>query len=72
MNILSRFPSWLTMSQGTLNWLWQQKDEDGYWDFGSQTSFCIDFPISESWRKPLNRRVDYSTCALALLRRVFD
>lgn len=72
MNILTRFPSWREVSVSTLNRLWDQRDNQGLWDFGSQIAWCTDFPLSESWRQSMNRRVDYSTCILVLLRRYSD
>lgn len=72
MNILTRFQTWREVSTITLNTLWSQRDGDGLWDFGSQVARCSDFPLSESWRKGMNRKVDYSTCMLALLRKHFD
>ncbi len=72
MNIIARFPSWRAISFPTLNQIWEGRGCDDWWDFGRQTSSWIDYPISESWRKVINRKVDYSTCVLALLRKVFD
>jgi hypothetical protein len=72
MNILTRFASWRQTGTETLNRLWEQRDAHGLWDFGRQTAWCADFPLSESWRRRLNRKVDYTTCILAVLRRWFD
>jgi len=72
MNILARFAAWRQDRADTLNWLWEQRDDQGFWDFGSQTARCADFPLSENWRNRLQRKVDYSTCMLAVLRRWFD
>ncbi len=72
MNILSRFGCWREICAPTLNRLWEQRDEHGLWDFGSQIARSVDFPLSESWRHSANRKMDYSTCMLVLLRRVFD
>lgn len=72
MNILTRFSCWREQCVDTLDQLWESRDQGGGWDFGSQIARCIDFPLSEDWRKSLKRRTDYSTCVLALLRRYFD
>jgi hypothetical protein len=72
MNILRRFASWQQVSINTLNRLWDQRDGEGYWDFGSQLVRCIDFPLSENWRQQAKRKVDYSTCMLVVLRHWFD
>jgi hypothetical protein len=72
MNILTYFSSWREVSLTMLNRLWGMRDDMGLWDFGPQIARSIDFPISESWRERGKRKVDYSTCVLALLRRYFD
>ncbi len=72
MSILSRFPSWRKVSADGLNQLWQQRNPAGLWDFGPQTRWCMDLPISESWRTRINRQVDYSTCMLSIFRRYLD
>jgi hypothetical protein len=72
MNILSRFISWREVSVGLLNQLWIQRNDQGLWDFGSQIARSVDFPLSNSWRQSINRRLDYSTCSLILLRKYFD
>ena len=72
MNLLSRFGSWREISVDTLNQLWEQRDKQGLWDFGSKITRSIDFPLSETWRQSSKRKQDYSTCILALLRKYFD
>jgi hypothetical protein len=71
MNLLSRFGSWREISVDTLNQLWEQRDKQGLWDFGSRISQSIDFPLSDTWRQSIKRKMDYSTCILALLRKYF-
>jgi len=72
MNILSRFPLWRQTSTDCMNRVWEQRAADGFWDFGSHIAPTVDFPLSANWRRKDNRRLDYSTCILALLRRYFD
>jgi hypothetical protein len=72
MNLISRLASWRGVCVDMLNQLWHQRDEDGLWDFGLKISRSIDFPLSDSWRESSNRKLDYSTCVLALLRKYFD
>ncbi|HEX9090893.1 MAG TPA: hypothetical protein VF831_05355 [Anaerolineales bacterium] len=72
MGILSRFAAWKEVSQDALNQLWAQRDEYGLWDFGSRIARGVDFPLSESWRHRSQRKQDYSTCILVLLRKYFD
>jgi hypothetical protein len=72
MNILSRFAAWREISLNSLNQLWEQRDEQGWWDFGSQVARSVEFPLSESWRQNIRRKIDYSTSMLVLLRKCFD
>lgn len=72
MSILSRFTTWREICMASLNQLWTQRDEQGLWDFGSHITRTIDFPLSSNWRKRNNRKVDYSTYILVLLRKYFD
>lgn len=72
MNIITRFKFWRDVSTNTLNRLWEQRNVDGLWDFGSSIARCVEFPISDSWRQVRNRRMDYSAHILSLLRKYFD
>jgi hypothetical protein len=72
MNILSRFAAWREISLETLNQLWSWRDEHGWWDFGSRLARSAEFPLSESWRQSMRRKMDYSGSMLVLLRKCFD
>jgi hypothetical protein len=72
MNILTRFNSWREISINVLNRIWEQRDKDSLWDFGSRITSCVEFPLSDSWRQVRNRRLDYSTSILILLRKFYD
>jgi hypothetical protein len=72
MNILTQFYAWREVSVNVLNRIWEQRNQDGMWDFGSRIASCVEFPLSDSWRQPKNRRLDYSTCILILLRKFYD
>jgi phage baseplate assembly protein W len=72
MNILSRFDCWREICTEPLNHVWGQRDEHRLWDYGCKISRCIDFPLSENWRKVRKRKMDYSTYVLVLLRKYFD
>jgi hypothetical protein len=47
------------------------RDEQGWWDFGKQLGRCAEFPLSESWRHHINRKMDHSTHMLVILRKYF-
>jgi phage baseplate assembly protein W len=72
MNIISQFSCWREICAHVMDQLWDQRDDQGMWDFGSQIAQSIDFPLSESWRQRENRKIDYSTCLLILMHRFFD
>lgn len=72
INLLSRFGSWKEISIGALNHLWEERDKQGLWDFGTRISRSIDFPLSETWRPSTKRKQDSSTYILILLRKYFD
>ena len=63
--ILSRFRSWPTLAGAAMESLVALRDQAGLWDLGPGTFL----QISESWRRPVNRRIDSSVFALLLLKR---
>ncbi len=67
LEILSTFQSWRERAAGAVDWLWNQRNPAGLWDFGTKVSKCSYFPLSDDWRKPFNRSIDHSTRILALL-----
>jgi len=72
LEILSYFPSWCRFAGDLIGWLWTQRNAEGLWDFGPRASMSVYFPLSESWRKMKYRQHDWSTRALALLRKFYD
>ena len=72
MQLLSEFPTWRKLASDSIDWLWRQRNEAGWWDFGPRGSWSPLFPLSESWRKKTSRRNDYSTTVLALLRTYYS
>ncbi|GMQ59871.1 hypothetical protein AN1V17_42710 [Vallitalea sediminicola] len=49
-------------------WLLNNIQEDGLWDMGQTSKDNMQFPLSESWRKSLNRKID---CTLRLQRLLY-
>ncbi len=70
--LLARFASWVEMAPAVLNWLWQQRDAEGLWDVPAGGGRSFAFPLSESWRRTQNRRIDWSVTILRLVSRYFD
>ena len=50
--------------------MWRLRDDDGLWDLGRRGSTSTWFPLADFWRKPLNRRLDWSTRVLVLLSKL--
>lgn len=69
LEILSAFQNCRDMMAQAMDWLWQQRNPDGLWDFGSKVSKSLYFPLSDDWRKTGNRSIDHSTRVLALLQK---
>jgi len=69
--LLSRFGLWRELAGEVLNWIWDQRSAQGFWDLGSKIARkpYSSFPLSESWRRPENRLIDGTLEMLALLSR---
>jgi hypothetical protein len=72
LELLSHFPSWRRFADNTIDWLWTQRNTEGFWDFGPRASMSTYFPLSESWKRKRCRQHDWSTRVLALLRKYYD
>jgi len=70
LEMLSRlFPAWVSFAQGSIEWLWAQRNEQGFWDFGPRPGSLSYFPLSDSWKTKQVRAFDWTTRILVLLRR---
>jgi len=65
------FPAWAGLAGEAVAWLWARRDEQGFWDLGPRPASLSNLPLSSSWRSPHNRRFDWTTRVLALLRRYY-
>jgi len=72
LEILSCFPSWREQGKSMVDWLWEQRNSEGLWDFGPRASMTVYFPLSESWRRKQQRQHDWTTRVLILLREYHD
>lgn len=41
-----------------VEWLQQNRNDEGYWDLGSAAKDGMNFPLSDSWRSAINRKKD--------------
>jgi hypothetical protein len=66
------FPGWVDCAQEAVSWIWEQRDAEGTWDFGPRPGYVSVLPLSDSWRRRQDRRFDWTTRVLVLLRRFCD
>lgn len=66
------FPTWVYFAKPAVDWIWEQRGREGYWDFGLRSPSSRFFPLSENWRRRENRLLDWTTRVLILLRRYAD
>jgi hypothetical protein len=52
------------------DWLVRNRDGDGFWDMGPEARDGVHFPLSESWRRPMNRKIDCTVRILSLLQSI--
>jgi hypothetical protein len=71
VEVLSGFRSWKRVAEEGIRWLWDECQVDDLWDCSPQRGRTPYFPLSESWRKRGDRRIDCSTRILVLLRKWF-
>jgi len=69
LELLSLFPSWPGFAKDAIQWLWNQRSPEGFWDFGPRPTSSVALRLSESWRRKAARRFDWTTRVLVLLWR---
>lgn len=63
--LLSSYTCAKTKLQYFKTWVNNNVSEDGFWDIGNLVKDKIYFPLSDSWRKPINRKID---CTIKIQR----
>lgn len=63
--LLSSYTYAKTNLQYFKSWINNNVSEDGFWDMGNLVKDKIYFPLSDSWRKPINRKID---CTIKIQR----
>lgn len=71
LELLSLFPSWRKAASNVIDWLWTNRNDEGFWDLGPRASMSVYFPLSENWRMRKRRQHDWSTRVLTLLRKYY-
>jgi hypothetical protein len=62
------FPAWVRFARPSVDWLWAQQNDQGFWDLGPRPPFSSYLPLSDSWRRTQDRVFDWTTRVLSLLR----
>ncbi len=68
IELVCRFPTGRDLCAPLLNWLWQERSEEDFWDFGAVARRDLAFPLSENWKNALDRKTDCSIAVLSLMR----
>ncbi|WDV45141.1 hypothetical protein PV797_16685 [Clostridiaceae bacterium M8S5] len=63
--LLSRYEGCKDKFVEFTNWINKNVSEDGFWDMGKIARDKMNFPLSESWRKSINRKID---CTVRIIR----
>ena len=65
------FTSWVKFASAGMDWLWNQRTADGFWDFGPRAIRLNILPFSDHWRASRNRVIDWTTRSLILIARYY-
>ncbi len=73
LEMLARlFPTWRHFAQPSIDWIWRQRNAQGYWDFGPRPNSIAFLPLSTDWRERESRLYDWTTRILVLLRKYYE
>lgn len=56
--LLSNYSLSKSKSKDFINWVNENNLEDGFWDMGKIVKDNMQYPLSDSWRKVINRKID--------------
>lgn len=71
VELLAEYKEAKEMLQFIRVWLINNSDIDGLWDMGSSVKNGIEYPISDSWRKNINRKIDCTVRIMALQKKLW-
>ena len=69
-NLLCSYSSAKIKLNYFIEWLNNNKSKDGFWDMGQSVKDKIQFPLSNSWRKTINRKIDCTVRILKILSKL--
>ncbi len=58
LDVLSGYQSAKAKLRFAIDWIENNKDENGQWDLGKDAKDNVNLPLSDSWRKPEYRKAD--------------
>lgn len=67
--ILSKYSGIKSRVKNFKNWIYSNLEEN-FWDLGKINRDLIHFPLSDSWRKNLNRKIDSTLRILNLMNKI--
>ena len=70
LELLSRYDTAREKLGFAVDWINDNKDEDGQWDMGAKANDGVYFPVSDSWKKAEDRKADCTNRIKALLNRI--
>lgn len=68
LRILARFRTGKALISEALHWLESQSTREGWWIYPASPAVDPNLPLSESWRRSLNKSIDCTVNVLSLLR----
>lgn len=68
LHILARFRTGKERISEALQWLESLSTQEGWWEYHTSPAVDQALPLSESWRRPLNKKIDCTVNVLSLLR----
>lgn len=67
LHILLRFRAGHDLLKDANEYIHSLRSEDGFWKFNRLPGIHPSFPLSDSWRKPVNKKIDQTVHILTLL-----
>jgi hypothetical protein len=61
------FPASASLAEPWIEWLWNEREPGGLWDFGPRAASSTSLPFADNWRRKGERENDWSTRVLLLV-----
>lgn len=70
LSLAAEYPCAVEKLKFAADWLMENRDESGFWDFGSKASDGVYFPLSDSWRSADTRKADCTHMVNSFLKKL--